>query len=85
MFENNIPCFIPDLFELRSPFSPLSLRPGNRVKLHRFESEEWTVHYGWFTFGGNRPMCGWFLIKDAGMTVKPLQLNDLDDIYIVKM
>ncbi len=71
--------------ELWSPKSALCLRPGYRVRLHRFESEEWVVGYGWFSFGGNRPMCGWFLTKDAGLTVKPLQLPDLDDIYIVKM
>ena len=60
------------------------IHPGDVVRLHRFESDEWVVGYGWYTFGGNRPFCGWYLRKVAGMTVKPLQLPDLDDIYVIK-
>lgn len=83
MLDNS--CFQNCNLELHSPYSSLCLHPGQQVKLHRFTDDEWIVGYGWFSFGGNRPMCGWFLSKDAGMTVKPLQLVDLDDIYIVKI
>ena len=79
-------CFSNCKMELWSPNNAsLCLHPGQRVRLHRFEQEEWIVGYGWFSFGGNRPMSGWFLSKDAGMTIKPLQLTDLDDIYLVKI
>ena len=46
--------------------------------------ETWEVCYGWYEFGGNRPVCGWYLKKDGGLTVKPLQLPDLDDIYLIE-
>ena len=69
---------------LEIPNTNRVLRPGNRVKLGRFQSDMWVVKYGWFSFGGNRPFCGWYLTKDNGLTVKPLQLPDLDDIYIIE-
>ena len=59
------------------------LKCGDIVKLGRFASESWRVCYGWYEFGGNRPVCGWYLEKDGGLTVKPLQLPDLDDIYFI--
>lgn len=59
------------------------IRPGNIVKLGRFSTDTWTVNYGWYSFAGNRPVCGWYLTKDGGLTVKPLQLPDLDDIYFI--
>jgi len=59
------------------------IHPGDTVRLHRFEGEDWIVGYGWYTFGGNRPFCGWFLSNKTGQ-VKPLQLPDLDDIYVIK-
>lgn len=70
---------------LEIPGRKTYIYPGCTVKLHRFESETWIVCFGWFSFGGNRPMCGWYLSKDCGATVKPLQLPDLDDIYLVEM
>ena len=69
---------------LEIPETNLCLRPGYKVKLGRFQSEIWVVNYGWFSFGGNRPFCGWYLTKDNGLTVKPLQLPDLDDIYMIE-
>lgn len=69
---------------LEIPNTNSVLRPGNRVKLGRFQSDMWVVKYGWFSFGGNRPFCGWYLTKDNDLTVKPLQLPDLDDIYIIE-
>ena len=35
------------------------------LKLGRFETTLWTVAYGWYTWGGNRPVCGWYLIDES--------------------
>ena len=59
------------------------LYQGDIVRLGRFQSMEWTVKFGWYSFGGNRPVCGWYLESDEGLTVKPIQLPDLDDIYVI--
>lgn len=59
------------------------LYQGDIVRLGRFQSKEWTVKFGWYSFGGNRPVCGWYLVSDEGLTVKPIQLPDLDDIYVI--
>lgn len=74
------------LLELKIPDSNIKLKPGDRIKLGRFESTLWKVHHGWFSFGGNRPWCGWYLATDMNgeHIEKPVQLTDLDDIYIVK-
>lgn len=72
-----------DHITLNLPNSRHCIRPGDIVKLNRFASDSWRVCYGWYEFGGNRPVCGWYLEKDDGLTVKPLQLPDLDDIYFI--
>lgn len=61
------------------------LYPGDIVKLGRFETTSWRVCYGWFSWGGNRPWCGWHLknTRDPA-NLKPLQLTDLDDIYLIE-
>lgn len=70
---------------LRIPDSTRILHPGDKVKLGRFSDDLWVVGYGWFTFGGNRPFCGWYLTSYGNKTVvKPLQLPDLDDIYLIE-
>ena len=71
-------------FFLNIPNTKKIIKPGNIVKLGRFSGETWEVCYGWYEFGGNRPVCGWYLKKDGGLTVKPLQLPDLDDIYLIE-
>lgn len=71
-----------DLF-MNIPNSEEVIRPGDTIKLGRFASNIWEVHFGWYEFGGNRPVCGWFLTKDGGLVTKPLQLTDLDDIYLI--
>lgn len=72
-----------DHIRMNLPNSRRCIRPGDIVKLNRFASDSWRVCYGWYEFGGNRPVCGWYLEKDDGLTVKPLQLPDLDDIYFI--
>lgn len=70
---------------LQIPDSRRILHPGDKVKLGRFSNEIWIVGYGWFSFGGNRPFCGWYLTSCGVKTeVKPLQLPDLDDIYLIE-
>ena len=70
--------------ELKVPNLQISLHPGDVVKLHRFSNERWKVNCGWFSYGGNKPMNGWYLasLKQANR-IKPLNLSDLDDIYLV--
>lgn len=70
--------------KLDVPNLTLELRPGTRIKLSRFAKARWTVCYGWYSVGGNRPICGWYLKSDDGL-VRSLQLPDLEDIYIVEL
>jgi hypothetical protein len=77
--ENNLKLNIPNTLQY--------LEPGCKVKLGRFEIDRWIVKHGWYTWGGNRPFCGWYLESCDSLenkTVKPLQLTDLDDIYIIE-
>ena len=61
------------------------LTPGCIVKIGRFSSIRWIVQFGWFSFAGNRAICGWYLINaDAPTDVRPLQQIDLDDIYFIE-
>ena len=70
---------------LQIPESSRRLHPGDKVKLERFSTVTLIVGYGWFSFGGNRPFCGWYLTSDGPRAIiKPLQLTDLDDIYILE-
>lgn len=66
------------------PNTELCIRPGCRIRLGKFESACWCVNYGWYTWGGNRPVCGWYLTSCKSNEIKPLQLTDLDDIYIIE-
>ena len=68
---------------LNMPDSNDIIKPGNIVRLGRFSDKDWTVCFGWYEFGGNRPVCGWYLTADGGSVIKPLQLPDLDDIYLI--
>ena len=61
------------------------LPDGDIIKLGRFDDESWVVHFGWFSFGGNRPICGWYLSSCINEErVKPLSLTDIDDIYLIE-
>lgn len=74
-----------DNMALQIPGQQQYILPGNIVRLHRFDAETWVVGYGWYTWGGNRPVCGWYLTSCVDSSrVKPLQLPDLDDIYFVQ-
>lgn len=62
----------------------ITLSPGCRVKLGRFDVETWLLSYGWYAWGGNREVCGWYLTNvNNSHDLKPLQKTDLDDIYLI--
>ena len=63
--------------------SNIDLYPGDIIRIGRFELVSWIVQYGWYTWGGNRPVCGWSLRDTSTGDVKPLQETDLIDIYLV--
>lgn len=65
------------------PNTSIKIVPGTQVKLGRFSSDIWTVQHGWHSWGGNRPFCGWYFVRESDATVKPLQEPDLIDIYLV--
>ena len=71
--------------ELIIPGTNQVLRPGYRIKLGRFENTIWVVGFGWYSNCGNRPSCGWYLTSEFDKITKPLQLSDLDDVYLVDM
>lgn len=72
--------------KLQIPNTSVYLCPGDLVKLERFSNDLWEVNHGWFSFGGNRPWCGWYLKGkvDGKYVEKPLHLSDLEDVYVVK-
>lgn len=69
--------------ELIIPGTNQVLRPGYKIKLGRFENSVWLVGFGWYSNGGNRPCCGWYLTSEYDRITKPLQITDLDDVYLV--
>lgn len=68
---------------LQIPETCMYLHPGDKVKLHRFDSILWIVSYGWFTFDGNRGICGWYLTNFETGKIKPIMKTDLRDIYLI--
>lgn len=74
-----------DKLVINLPQFKMKLVPGCRVKLGRFETTEWILNHGWYSWGGNREVCGWYLIdRKNPKNIKPLQKPDLDDIYLVE-
>ena len=70
--------------ELIIPEFDITLTVNDTVKLGRFDSTSWVVNYGWYAWGGNRPVCGWYLTNTISREIKPLQYTDLEDIYIIE-
>lgn len=67
------------------PNSSLAIPEGAIVRLSRFESEEWRVLHGWYTWGGNRPFCGWYMVSLTDpKRVKPVQLPDMYDVIVIR-
>lgn len=68
------------------PEFKMTLFEGSKVKLGRFDTTSWILSHGWYAWGGNRPVCGWFLTNESDPAeLKPLQKTDLDDMYLVEM
>ena len=73
-----------DTLKLDIPDSEKFIRPGNIIQIGRFNTDQWIVCYGWYSWASNRPVCGWYLKRIPDMFIKPIQLTDLDDIYLIK-
>lgn len=72
------------ILNLQVPKLGLTLYPGAIIKLNRFQTETWRLCHGWYEYGENRAVCGWYLLGDSPEHhIRPLQLTDLDDIYLV--
>lgn len=71
--------------QLEIPGTCEYIRPGCRIRLGRFSRTTWVVAHDWYSWGGNRAVCGWFLINaEDSSQLKPLQLTDLQDVYLVE-
>lgn len=69
---------------LEIPNSACQIPENAVVRLNRFDSEDWRLLYGWYTWGGNRPFCGWYFVSLTDpKKVKPVQLPDVYDIYMI--
>ncbi len=77
--------FLCNCLKIHVPHTNLYLTPECKIKLSRFTNDMWQVKYGWYTWGGNRSVCGWYLVSMEDKEIKkPLQRPDLDDIYIIE-
>ena len=74
---------MPTQMTLEVPNANLSITPGVKVQLGRFDAQVWIVRFGWSSFGGNRSVCGWYLQAESSDEIKPIFKIDLDDIYII--
>lgn len=66
------------------PECDIKLVPGMKIKLGRFQYASWIVGYGWYAWGENRPVFGWYLTNEYTKEIKPLYYTDLSDIYVVE-
>ncbi len=70
---------------LKLPEKPLYIYPGNIITLGRFSAVKWRVCFGWFSYEGNRKICGWYLTRfDRPCVIKPIQEIDLYDVFVVE-
>lgn len=69
---------------LSLPDVEITLYPGNIVVLNRFSTIKWKVCFGWFSYEGNRKICGWYFVRLDNNYIKPIQEIDLYDIYVVQ-
>lgn len=70
---------------LEVPNANTTISPGYKVQLGRFDAQVWIVRFGWYSFGGNRSVCGWYLESESSDDIKPIFKIDLDDIYIISV
>ena len=74
---------MPTQMTLEVPNAQTTISPGYKVQLGRFDAQVWIVRFGWYNFGGNRSVCGWYLESESSNDIKPIFKIDLDDIYII--
>lgn len=71
--------------QLPIPNTDQCIVEGNIIQLERFSNTKWKVQFGWYEYGGNRQVCGWYLInlEDCSI-IRPIQAPDLYDIYVIE-
>ena len=70
--------------QLKSPDGSITLNIHDCIKLGRFDKTTWKLHYGWYSWSGNRQVCGWYLCNlDCEGNIKPFQITDFDDLLLV--
>lgn len=74
---------MPTQMTLEVPNANTTISPGYKIQLGRFNAQVWIVRFGWYNFGGNRSVCGWYLQAEKTNEIKPIFKIDLDDIYII--
>ena len=74
---------MPTQMTLEVPNAQTTISPGYKIQIGRFNAQVWIVRFGWYNFGGNRSVCGWYLESESGNDIKPILKIDLDDIYII--
>lgn len=74
---------MPTQMTLEVPNAKTTISPGYKIQIGRFNAQVWIVRFGWYSFGGNRSVCGWYLESESSNDIKPIFKIDLDDIYII--
>ena len=74
---------MPTQMTLEVPNAQTTISPGYKIQIGRFNAQVWIVRFGWYSFGGNRSVCGWYLESEGSNNIKPIFKIDLDDIYII--
>ena len=67
------------------PNANTTISPGYKIQIGRFDAQVWIVRFCWYSFGGNRSVCGWYLESESSQDIKPIFKIDLDDIYIISV
>ena len=76
---------MPTQMTLEVPNANTTISPGYKIQIGRFDAQVWIVRFGWYSFGGNRSVCGWYLESESSQDIKPIFKIDLDDIYIISI
>ena len=76
---------MPTQMTLEVPNANTTISPGYKIQIGRFDAQVWIVRFGWYSFGGNRSVCGWYLESESSQDIKPIFKIDLDDIYVISV
>ena len=69
---------------INNPYTGKTLYPDTLIKLNRFPNIVWILKYGWYPFDIDNLVCGWYLMQENDhKIIRPLQINDFDDIYLI--